>query len=74
MPELDIKTLQWVLSKSQDLQNKIWDLRETIQETIETIKENEPKKISLQRSGSRRNGFQKNGFKVPLNQALSSRS
>ena len=35
MPELDIKTLLWVLQKDAELQHKIWDLREEIQDEIQ---------------------------------------
>ena len=35
----DIETLQWVLQKASELNNKIWDLREAIHEEIETQKE-----------------------------------
>lgn len=70
---LDKQTLEWVLSTSAELQNKIWDLREAIHIELEKINSNEPKqKISLHRPGSRRNGIQKNGHKVSLDKALSS--
>jgi len=36
---LDLHTLEWVLSTSVELQNKIWDLREAIQTEIEKQKE-----------------------------------
>ena len=40
--KLDIETLKWVLQKADELQNKIWDLREVIHDEIEKINENEP--------------------------------
>ena len=39
---LDLHTLEWILSTSTELQNKIWDLREAIHAEIEKIKEHEP--------------------------------
>lgn len=39
---LDIETLKWVLQQADELQNKIWDLREVIHTEIEKINDNEP--------------------------------
>ena len=39
--DLDIGTLKWVLQQSDELQNKIWDLREVIFKEIEKINDNE---------------------------------
>lgn len=47
---LDINTLEWVLSTSTELQNKIWDLREAIHAEIDKINENEPEKVTLHSS------------------------
>ena len=38
---LKIETLEWVLQKADELQNKIWDLREVIFKEIEKINDNE---------------------------------
>lgn len=75
MPQLDLNTLEWVLKQSSELNNRIWDLREEIQNQIQIIKEDGPKKkISLFRQRSHGNGIPKDGFKVSLNKAVSSRS
>lgn len=39
---LDIETLKWVLQQADELQNKIWDLREVIHTEIEKINDNGP--------------------------------
>jgi hypothetical protein len=38
---LDKFTLEWVLKTSDELQNKIWDLREVINVEIDKINEDE---------------------------------
>jgi len=37
-----IETLEWVLQQADELQNKIWDLREVIHTEIEKINDNGP--------------------------------
>lgn len=47
---LDKFTLEWVLSTSTELQNKIWDLREVIHTEIDKINENGKEEIAVHSS------------------------